>query len=182
MLDQISLLESVAGRLESAGIPYMLTGSIAASHYGRPRFTRDIDLVVELGPDDAGRIEGVLGHEFTMNTDGIRAAILRRGMFNVIHSSALIKIDFIIRKDSSYRVEEFQRRQRVRLGDGAEIWMTTAEDLILSKLLWAKDSRSELQLTDVRSVLRIQEGAIDSVYLEDWAKRLTVADLLHEVR
>jgi hypothetical protein len=31
----------------------MITGSIAGGHYGRPRMTRDIDVVVELDTSDA---------------------------------------------------------------------------------------------------------------------------------
>ena len=34
--------------LESAGITYMITGSVASSIYGEPRNTFDIDLVVLL--------------------------------------------------------------------------------------------------------------------------------------
>lgn len=181
MLDQLAVLKLVADRLNAAGIAYMVTGSIAASHYGRPRMTRDIDLVVELGSEDASRLEAMLGREFMLNPDSMREAIRRRGMFNVIHASALIKVDFVLRKADAYRATEFERRRRVHVDD-AELWMVTPEDLILSKLLWAKDSRSELQLNDVRSVIRIQHGAIDWPYLEGWAERLTVAGLLQEVR
>jgi hypothetical protein len=52
--EELEVLAIVAGRLESEGIPYMVTGSIAASYYAVPRMTRDIDLVVELS---AGNIE-----------------------------------------------------------------------------------------------------------------------------
>ena len=41
MTDQFSILKLVAERLDAAGIPYMLTGSIAAGYYARPRMIRD---------------------------------------------------------------------------------------------------------------------------------------------
>ncbi len=41
------LLELVARVLGEAGVPYMLTGSLASSYHGAPRSTQDIDLVVE---------------------------------------------------------------------------------------------------------------------------------------
>jgi len=37
---------------------------------------------------------------------------------------------------------------------GFEAWIVSREDLILSKLAWAKDSGSEMQLRDVRALLR----------------------------
>jgi hypothetical protein len=180
VLDQLTVLKLVGDRLDAAGIPNMVTGSIAASHFGRPRMTRDIDLVVELRPEHASRLEAMLGPEFMLNADSMRDAIRRRGMFNVIHASALIKVDFVVRKADAYRAAEFERRRQGRVDD-AELWIVP-EDLVLSKLLWAKDSRSELQLNDVRSGLRVQHGAIDWPYLEGWAERLTVAGLLQEVQ
>jgi hypothetical protein len=61
------------------------------------------------------------------------------------------------------------------------VWIVSAEDLILSKLFWAKDSRSELQLKDVRQIIRAQTG-LDWPYLERWAEQLAVTPLLTEVR
>jgi hypothetical protein len=85
-----------------------------------------------------------------------------------------VKLDFIVRKDSPYRQHEFGRRQRVRL-PGFETWIVSREDLILSKLAWAKDSGSELQLRDVRALLA---GSVDRTYLERWAEELSVSGLL----
>jgi hypothetical protein len=34
----------------------MLTGSMAMNYYAQPRMTRDIDVVLALGPSDAGRV------------------------------------------------------------------------------------------------------------------------------
>ena len=46
-------------------------------------------------------------------------------------------------------------------------------------MVWAKDSRSELQFRDVRSIVALQP-ALDWPYMERWAARLTVARLLAE--
>ena len=64
MSDQLDVLKLVASRLDSAGIPYMVTGSIAASHYAAPRFTRDIDLVVQLAPGNAEQVAHLFDDEF----------------------------------------------------------------------------------------------------------------------
>jgi len=49
--------------------------------------------------------------------------------------------------------------------------------LILSKLNWAKTTRSEMQMRDVASILR---NGYDKKYVEDWALSLGVEDLLRE--
>ena len=48
MINEQDLLKIVTERLESAGISYMITGSVAANFYTIPRMTRDIDIIVEL--------------------------------------------------------------------------------------------------------------------------------------
>lgn len=50
------LLERVVGILESLGIPYLVTGSIAAMAYGEPRFTNDIDIVAGIAEEQIPRL------------------------------------------------------------------------------------------------------------------------------
>ena len=74
-------------------------------------------------------------------------------MFNIIHNQSIFKIDFIIRKNtSSYRNTEFQRRRRLELDD-TQIWIVSLEDLIISKLFWAKESFLEMQIRDINNLL-----------------------------
>ena len=103
--DQLSILMLVATRLDSAAIPYMITGSIGASHYARPRMTRDIDLVVELQPRDAERLVTLFADQFECDVDAIRSAIERQSLFNLIHDETIVKVDFIVRKNSAYRLD-----------------------------------------------------------------------------
>lgn len=180
MTDEILVLKLIAERLDSAGIPYMVSGSVAMSFYANPRMTRDVDIVVELRPADVPRLKALFDADFALDEDEAKDAIARRSLFNVIHQELVIKADFIVRKDTPYRREEFARRRKVRV-EGFEFSVVTPEDLILSKLYWAKDSRSEMQLGDVRNLIAF--GAdLDWAYIERWAEDLGVADLLREVR
>src|SRR5262249_43817303 len=110
-LDQLSILKLVAARLEAAGIQYMVTGSMASGHYGHPRMTRDIDLVVMLVPPQAAHLGHWLGPEFICDADAARTAIAARRMFNVFHREAPQKIDFIVLEDRDYELEKFGRRR-----------------------------------------------------------------------
>jgi hypothetical protein len=180
MTDQLSILKLVTARLDAAGIAYMLTGSIAAGYYAQPRMTRDIDLVVEVAPADAERIAEAFTPEFLCDAEVIRRAIARQSLFNLIHVEAVAKVDFVVRKDLPYRQEEFRRRRQITI-EGHPMWIVSAEDLILSKLVWAKTSRSELQLRDVRQLVT-SVRPLDQAYLDRWAANLTVSDLLQEVQ
>lgn len=180
MTDQLDVLALVASRLDQAGIPYMVTGSMASGYYGQPRMTRDVDLVVELGSGHPESLPALLGEDFLLSSETVRAAMTHRTMFNAIHRYAFVKVDFVIRKGSAYRVEEFARRRRVDL-DGHPVWMVSVEDLILSKVLWSRDSRSEVQLRDVRGIIALQASAIDWIYIERWARTLDIADQLREL-
>ena len=100
-------------------------------------------------------------------------------MFNLIHNEYIIKIDFVVRKDTPYRRREFSRRKKVAVDD-QDLYVVAPEDLILSKLEWAKDSRSEVQLNDVRNLLK-DVKRLNRSYLTRWAKALGVESLYREV-
>lgn len=177
MTVELDILRDAVTRLERAGIPYMLTGSIALSYHAQPRMTRDIDIVVDLVGHDAKTVAALFTPDYYVAEADIGNAIAASGMFNVLHLDKVVKVDFIVRKDAPYRRHEFGRRQRVRM-PGFEAWVVSREDLILSKLAWAKDSGSEMQMRDVQSLLA---GGADRTYLERWAPELSVTELLRKI-
>ncbi|MGH7256051.1 MAG: nucleotidyl transferase AbiEii/AbiGii toxin family protein [Nitrospirales bacterium] len=179
MSEELEVLKTVTGRLDAAGIPYMVTGSIAVSFYAVPRMTRDIDIVVELSERDADQLVSLFQDEFYLDDEMVRRAIAGRDMFNLIHTRFVIKVDLVVRKDTEYRRTEFARRRAVAV-EGHPFWIVAPEDLILSKLVWAKDSRSEVQLSDVRNILASVE-TMAREYLAQWAERLSVGSLYREV-
>ncbi len=146
--DEFHTLRELTSKLEQAGIEYMLTGSMAMNCYAQPRMTRDIDVVIAFHLPDAANIEKVLGSDFYVSIDAAKDAVIHQSSFNAIHQSNLTKIDFMIRKREEYRLHEFTRRRRLKISD-FELWIVSKEDLIISKLFWAKDSHSERQLSDV---------------------------------
>lgn len=180
MSEQLDVLQLVVERLHRADIAYMISGSIALNYYAQPRLTRDIDIVVALRLEDAARVTDLFAADFYIDADAVRSAIVQRGMFNIIHYDHVMKVDFIVRKETPYRQEEFARRCAVDI-DGVIMWLVTAEDLLLSKLVWAAESRSELQLQDVRNLIR-SVVHLDWPYVERWATELTLGELLREVR
>lgn len=177
MIGDLDVLRIVSERLDAARIPYMLTGSYALAFYTTPRMTRDLDLVVSLDKDDTDAVVKIFEADFYVDADDVRTAVLSQRQFNLMHLKSGIKVDLIIRKSQEYRQVEFARRREATLA-GVKTWIVTREDLILSKLVWSKDSGSELQRRDVRSLM---DDSVDRAYVEQWAKRLGVDALLRKI-
>jgi len=117
---------------------------------------------------------------FAFSGTRLRDAVAHQAAFNVIHVPTVIKIDCIVRKDTPYRRVEFARRRIIPV-EGHAIRVVSPEDLVLSKLAWAKPSHSEMQLRDVRNLIGCVPD-LDWQHLDHWARELDVADLLAKVR
>lgn len=177
---ELDVLRDVAAKLDQAGIDWMLTGSLAMMHYAQPRMTRNIDLVVSLTPAQAETIQRLFEAEYYVPQDTVRLAITRRLMFNLIHQASVIKVDLIVLKHTEFDQLRFARRQRIRFV-ACEVWIINREDLILSKLAWAKDSGSEMQIRDVRNLIATASaGDFDEVYLNEWIARLELTAIWQE--
>jgi hypothetical protein len=175
-MNEIDIVRDISHRFEQAGIPYMLTGSMAMNYYAQPRMTRDIDVVIAITPDDIGRVAALFRSDYYANEENIRESLAHESIFNLIHQESVIKVDCIIRKGTEYRRAEFERRQRISILDFTT-FIVSKEDLIISKLFWAKDSHSDVQLGDVRNLLAT---AYDAAYLQHWTSELGLDNLLEE--
>ncbi len=177
MDEQLEFVKQIALRLDGAGMPYMMTGSMAMAVYAVPRMTRDIDIVVEFRPKDVEKLAGLFERDCFVDVETIRQAAVEQGMFNIIHKEWFIKADFITRKSEPYRKTEFSRRRTIDV-EGIPVSVVAPEDLILSKLFWAKDSKSELQQRDVQNIQLSRN--LDWNYLDKWAAELGITELLRK--
>ncbi len=175
-MNEIDIVRDISHRFEQAGIAYMLTGSMAMNYYAQPRMTRDIDVVIAIGPEDVGRVAALFRPDYYVSEENIRESLADESIFNLIHQESVIKVDCMIRKGTKYRRAEFERRQRISILDFTT-FIVSKEDLIISKLFWAKDSRSEVQLGDVRNLLAV---GYDAAYLQHWTRELGLDNLLEE--
>jgi hypothetical protein len=176
-MSELDILKLVARRLNDAEIDYMLSGSVALTFYGRPRMTRDIDIVVMVPLSAVDRFVELFEQDFYIDRDMVTDAIRNQSMFNIIHLETVIKVDFIIRKNQEYRILEFNKRKKMKLED-QEISVVSLEDLIISKLYWAKDSFSEMQIKDI---VRLLDLDFDMDYVEEWCARLGLNSILGRV-
>lgn len=174
----VKIVHDFADRIEPLKIEYMLTGSLAMMLFSNYRMTADIDVVIQLKYEDADRIINAFEPDYYVPHSRVRDAIARQFMFNIIHQETAFKIDLVIKKSTEFQQTVFDRRQKKDFY-GREIFVITLEDLILSKLLWAKKSLSEKQLTDVENLM--QEN-FDVDYTENWIRKLKLEELFSKCR
>jgi hypothetical protein len=72
-------LRALVRRLDDVHIPYMITGSVASSHHGRPRATPDIDVVIDPTPSTLEPlVESLASSGFYVDAERARDALRRR--------------------------------------------------------------------------------------------------------
>ena len=166
------VLARVIGKLERAGVPYMLTGSYASSLHSVPRATRDIDLVVFPNREQLlAFVQSLPPSAYHVEADEALDALLRRSQFNIIDYATGWKLDLIIPPFTEFNIEEFERRRTVELDDFA-ICVASAEDIVIAKMLWARSGQSELQIRDAAAVVSAQGSRFDRAYVQRWVRRL----------
>jgi D-ribose pyranose/furanose isomerase RbsD len=168
--------------LERLGVAYHLGGSYASAIHGIPRQTHDVDLVVDLPRERIPDFVRALAGEFYVDEEAVARAVKERGSCNLVHHATGIKVDLFVKGAAPFDTAEFDRKIVVRLGDDAphEVFVKSAEDTLLRKLLWYRlgGEVSDRQWEDVRGILNVQGERLDMTYLNDWADRLGLQDLL----
>jgi len=180
MSEELEVLKIVTGRLNRANIPYMVSGSTAANYYTVPRMTRDIDIVIELKETDIDTFISLFQSDFYINKETVQKEVLQQGIFNLIHNQYVIKVDFIIKKSSIYQETAFSHKREVLI-KSSPMWFISPEDLIISKLNWARDSLSEMQLKDVRNLVETVDN-LDLKYIDKWISQLGLEQIYKEAK
>lgn len=163
----------ISSILDQLKIPYIITGGIAVSVWGRPRNTADVDIVVEIGSEKSVcdlvfKLKKTFPKSYSDENLALDA-FKRKSEFNIVEPEYGLKADFFISSGSEYQQTEIKRGRHKKI-DGKMIRFISPEDLIISKLLWYRDSESTRQLEDIASVVETQKS-IDKKYLAGWIKK-----------
>jgi len=163
----------VIATLEELEIPYAVTGSWATMQYGEPRSTQDTDILIDPTLDQLRSFVAKFQDTAMAELDAALDAFRNSEMFNIIDYETLDKVDLIHLKKTAYERKKFSRRNRI-VFMGLPMYFVTAEDSILSKLEWMKESESERQLRDVVGTMLSQWETLDWDYLRHWVERLGI--------
>lgn len=181
-MDDWRVVSEIIRVLQENNIPYAIVGGYSAIYWGRPRFTQDADLLVDLRMSQVNVLVDALSQEFVVSREAIQDAIRDRSEFNLIHQSEVFKTDLWIIANTPYDRQVLMRRQQGEVGE-AQVFYQSAEDTILTKLRWCTAANfSERQFSDALGVYEIQGSALDQNYLDHWARVLDVTVLLEKIR
>ncbi len=166
------LFRLLAAAFERAGISYMLVGSYASNVWGVARATQDVDFLIAASPQ---QIEAFLRQlpdaDYYYDLATAVEAAKCSDMFNILEMSSGLKIDLIFRKPTGFSQAEFQRRTQAEV-EGVQVYIASAEDVVISKLEWAKLGGSSRQIEDVAGIIKLRGNALDHSHIEKWVHDL----------
>ncbi len=176
MQNQLEIVRDISDRLDAVEIGYMLTGSMALNSYALPCLPRNLDFVIALRPADAEVIVRLFSPDYDVSREEVDKAIAQESAFNLIHRKHQLPVNGIFCRHTKYRLVEFSRRQRLPI-ENFKTWVVSKEDLIIAKLHWARQSRSERHLRDVRALMGT---GCDRAYIDRWTEALGIFKMWQE--
>jgi len=152
-----SFLVRVIETLEELGISYMVVGGYAATFYGEPRMTLDVDIIVDISATHVPQfVKAFPESDYYVSEEAILDSLARRHPFNVIESRTAAKVDLVPLPQDVFTRMAFTRRQRVEYVAGHSATFIAPEDAIVAKLVAHKNTGSDKHLRDALGMLRVQ--------------------------
>ncbi|PIQ92612.1 MAG: hypothetical protein COV69_02035 [Parcubacteria group bacterium CG11_big_fil_rev_8_21_14_0_20_39_14] len=179
------LLYKIAEILRELKISYAITGGFAVSVWGKPRFTADIDVIVELVRKNIRPLSKALlsiDKDVYVSEDAMRNALERKGEFNFIHPQTGLKVDFWITESKADVYGSVKLKRAIpKAVNKQKIFFVSPEDLILSKLMWHKESGSSKHLEDIKTIFNNSKLKLDLKYIKKWAARHSTIKILDNI-
>ena len=175
------VVRSVLDALNELAAPYMVVGSVATNFYCIPRSTQDADIVVpprltDVARQLAQRLE-TLRFDPQLAFESVTATTKA-----LLHTSDHdFHIELFELGDDEHDQQRFARRIRIETL-GTRAWIATLEDMIVTKLRWARHAGREQDVADVRNLISVQKDSIDWPYVESWCDRHSTRGLLEKLR
>lgn len=166
MTPQDSITFQVVEALNALQVPYLLAGSFASNYYGIPRSTKDADFVLHHAGGVGTEFAARLGSGFELDQQLSFETVTGTYRQYLRHNKTSFKIELFQLSADEYDQTRFARRQE-RVLYGRKVWLLSAEDVIVSKLRWARRKDEE----DVKDVLFVQRDKLDWQYIESWCQR-----------
>lgn len=176
--DPIWLVHQLATILDFLNIPYYVSGSVASSLQGEVRFTEDLDMAIEIEPEQVQLLIDALIQDFYISEIAVYEAIEGiTNSFNVIHLQTTEKADLFISRKTDFDLNKMSRRQLYISDDPAQAFnVCSPEDTILQRLIWFQmaDFQSQKQWRDILGILKLQRERLEWSYLSLWSQNLGV--------
>jgi hypothetical protein len=171
-MNPFDLLRIVAETCNGLNVRYLTVGSLATIAFGRPRFTNDIDVVIDLRPEHVEPFcRAFSGSEYYLSKAAVGEAIRKRTQFNIVHTTAGLKVDCFLPSDSEFDQSQLGRGVRKQVTEDFAAVFGSPEDVIVKKMEYYQIGESEKHLRDIEGVLEISGDLVDRDYIQKWAEQ-----------
>ena len=174
------VLAKFSNELEARSLRYALIGGLAASIRGRIRTTEDLDLILLCSLDESlAFVESLEESGFSSLVDDYEEIARSALLIPLVHDVSGIQLDLAI--GLSGFEQQIVERADPMIIDGSEIFVATAEDVLLLKVLAGRPQ----DLQDVDGIVNVQADQFDWQYCISIAKRLEEAvsvDLVEQIK
>jgi hypothetical protein len=180
--DPTAIAALLAQILNTANIPYYITGGVAAIAHGEPRATIDLDVVISIDLADLPTLAANFEAQgfYVAGLTDVLAGSLR--CLNITHLETIENIDLMISGKEEYDLLKFDRKRLYTLPGSGEVAIASPEDVIISKLIWRRESQSDKQWRDILGVLKVQQEKLDFAYIQGWVERFGLKADWHRAR
>ena len=164
--DAVTVAARIADGFEGAGIPYAIGGALALAAYGMQRMTNDADLGVFIEPSRLPQVFDALERAGCLFDRERAAAQVERASFFTVRCGAVLADIFV--SFQRHHDDARDRRRKIRMGDGAERWFLSAEDLAIHKLAMLRPK----DLMDLEHLFAAQGSGMDVGYVRRWLEAI----------
>lgn len=172
-MQDLNLFAIFIDKLNEYKIGYFVTGSVASILYGEPRLTHDIDLVISLKENEVDKIIRAfqLNEFYCPPLEVIKYETLRssRGHFNIIHQETGFKADFYLVGNDDFQIWGLQNKIEIEFLN-KKIFVAPPEYVIIKKLEFYREGKSNKHITDIQNMISISEERINFNLIEKYVK------------
>ena len=174
----------VVDALNTEKIPFLVVGSLSTNVYGVPRSTKDADFVIELGHVSVLSLRAHLPSHYHLDPQ-IQFESVTATLRNIIRvDGSPFKVELFRLSTDPHDQERFRRRVSAEV-EGRTVFIPTAEDVVVTKLRWARELKRSKDFDDLRNVIALQKESLDWEYIHRWcdlhATRETLNGILSDL-
>ena len=177
----MDVIMKITPRFHEIDLKWMLSGSVAGLLYGHTRATDDLDIVFDRTGVNPAMVPAVLSPDYFLDPYMFRDSLRTGAMCNAIAQHGGPKIDLVPLGNDLFSKLSMERRNWLDW-HGVRVPVIRADHLVISKLRWAKDSRSERQLADVRAIMSHQDVDANDPEFTRWISLLGLEEVLDASR